>query len=62
MKNHAVTITYRPHIDDCVLACYTRVHARNFRMLQSDDILKSHAIHNATIRLHKLFARAALKR
>jgi hypothetical protein len=53
-----VSITYRPHAIDCVLAVYPGVHVKNFRVPQSDDVLKSRAIHSATIRLHKLFQRA----
>lgn len=53
-----VTVSYVCHPYDAVLACYPRVHAKNFRVPQSDDVLKQHAIARSTIRLHKLFRRA----
>ena len=55
----AVNITYMCDDYGATLACYTRVHARNFRVPQSDDVLKQHALHAATFRLHKLFERAS---
>jgi hypothetical protein len=55
-------ITYDPHITDCIAAIYTRVHAKNFRVPLSDDLLKARAIPRGSIRLHKLFERAATKR
>ncbi len=58
MKPRDVRLTYNPHHVDCVLAVYPGVHAKNFRVPQSDDLLKSRAVHSATIRLHKLFERA----
>ena len=54
-------ITYTCHPLDAVLACYLRVHARNFRVPLSDDLLKSRAIHPSTIRLHKLFLWASAR-
>lgn len=59
MTSREVRVTYYCHPLDAVLACYTRVHARNFFVPQSDDVLKQRAIHPATIRLYKLFQRAA---
>lgn len=53
-----VTVSYVCHPYDAVLACYSRVHAKNFRVPQSDDVLKQHAIDRSTFRLHKLFMRA----
>jgi len=56
-----LNVTYDPHITDCVLAVYPGVHVKNFRVPQSDDLLKSRAIHSASIRLHKLFQRASIR-
>ncbi len=61
MKPRDFTITYRPHLYDCVLAVYPAVHARNFRMPASDDLLKSRAIADATYRLKALFLKAATR-